>query len=241
MFSARAYALAAALLLVPTGWGLAQDAFDTLESMWDDPEDAVEYSSEVSAWVENVTFADPPAEYEYPPWNLTGEQLVEGHTTFVTIERTPVQKIREGYLNITGYLQCAVVFNETHRFAFGFVPVPTQINEAGVDCGDGARVVISPGLSATSSAGPYAPTGDWIELETPDGQTAYAEEFVFTANTVLPDGTLDAREYYAWATPVFPPWVHHDGTVKNFWMPLPLDRLEAMGVTDFRVDLERQL
>jgi hypothetical protein len=242
MFSTRSYALAAALLLTPAAYGWAEGVADDMWNIWTEPEDYIEYSGRVSGYVENITFADPPPpRHEYPPSNLTREQLVEGHTTFVTLQRTPKAIEREGNVNITGYLNCQYGVDANTSFLLGFVPVPRTINHAWVDCGNGARVVITPGLAATQSASPLTPTGTYIPCETPDGQQGYAEELVFTANEALPDGTLMAREYHAWATPVMTTWTHHDGTTKNFWMPLPRDKLEAMGIHEFHAQLETDL
>lgn len=241
MFSTRSYALAAALLLVPTGYAWAGEVQDALGGFWSDPDDYVGYSGRVAGWVENVTFADPPRRAVFPPWELIPEEVVEGHTTFVTIQRTAKAVEQDGHLNITGFVSCTYGVDANHSFAAGAVPVPRRVNRAWVDCGHGTRVVVSPGLAATSSAGPMTPTGRLVPVETPSGERGFAEEFVFAVTEEAWDGTLVSHDRYAWATPVFPAWVHHDGTVKNFWMPLPLDRLEAMGIREFDITLEPTL
>lgn len=228
MLSNRTFALASALLLAPFGWGLAQD-------VWDEPEEYLEYSSQVAAYVENVTFADPPKQYVYPDWNLSEEQLVEGHTTFVTIERSPIEVETPGEFNISGFLRCEYVVEGETSFLLGIVPVPTRVDRAGVECENGARVIVKPGSSLASAEGPMAPTGRLLEIQTPHGFQSYAEEFVYTVTEPQPDGTYVAVDRYAWSAPVFPPFVHHDGSLHNFWMPIPTDRLEEMGVSEFEV------
>lgn len=228
MLTTRTFALASALLLAPFGWGYAQ-------GIWDDPQEYHEYGSRVAAYVQNVTFADPPNRYVFDEWNLTEEQLVEGHTTFVTIERSPIAEVKPGEWNITGFLRCEFVAEGEHSFLLGVVPVPTRVERAGVECENGARVIVKPGTSLASAEGPMAPTGRLLEIRTPHGMRSYAEEFVYTVTEEQPDGTFVARDRYAWSAPVFPPWADADGSVRNFWMPIPADRVDEMGVADFEV------
>lgn len=231
MFNTRMYALAAALLLGSGWYATGQGAGES---------DVVETGAEVVAYVQDLELVDAPDRYEYPAWNLTSEQLVEGHTTFAVIERTPTKIEENGTVDITGFIECWHHVNATDESWFGLVRIPNRINKAEAGCRVGETIIVTPSLfrpasPQSSSAGPMMPTGNFVTLDTPTGEPAQAEEFVFSATHLTEDGTWVAQDYYAWQVPILQEWMDADGDPRNFWMELPTHRLVEMGVTDFEL------
>lgn len=231
MINARMFALAAAMLL-----GLA--VFATSQQP---DEDVIETAADVAAWVQDLELVSPPDRYEYPPWELGEEQLVEGHIVFHTIERTPQRIEENGSIDIVGNVNCQHHVNATTQSWFGLVFLPDRVTEAWVECHAGERIVVTPSIFRASTASPMMPTGNGFMLDTPTGEPAYAQELVFSVTELQSDGTFVAKEYYAWNVPVIQSWVYPDGTTKNLWFELPLDKLREMGTDRFEVIPERSL
>lgn len=216
----RMIALAAALLLiVPVGIGTAQDP---ILDLW----------GEASAIIQDVELIEPPRKKTYNDSDfIEPEQLVEGHTVFVTIDLQPQYENVSAEVDIGGYVSCE------HHVAYEAMlyVVPTNIREAQVECAFGERVVVTPDPfsgdpgSLDDTGALYTPTGQVFPFTVPGGQSGYLEELVFEH---------EGRDYLAWATPVLRPFETAQGT-KNFYAPLPLAGLQANGgIRDYRVVFE---
>lgn len=245
MVNLRMFALASALLL---GIPLAVAA-------WPDPSDptvpggqVVEAYGEVAAYVEDIVIANAPAPETGRTGEFRDEQVVEGHTTFVTLDIRVWHNRTEGTLNITGRVECTHEVRERHwELPIPFVgnaPVPYKIDRAGAECKYGEEVYATPDPffdPGTAHATPLQPTGRFFSFRTPAGEEAYAREHSFTL--ITDDGWTRPQEktYYAYSTPVLKPWIHTDGRPKNFIVPLPEDRLAEMGVDHFQVVFENDV
>ena len=232
----RMPAIAAALfLLVPVGIGTGQDP---ILDLW----------GEASAIVTNIELLPPQQNKTYDPNEFFAhEQLVEGHTTFATIEFRANVTVDAGNYTIDGTVECKDHIRGRGPVIFGFV-IPGTVDEAHVECRVGQRVIITPdpftgdpgflgggggggGGGSGGSAPAYAPTGEVRPIRTPNGQFGYIEELVFEH---------DGKTWYAWATTVMKPW-ERDGTLKNFIAPLPTDKLRLNDAASYRVILESDL
>jgi hypothetical protein len=232
MINLRMLAIAGALLLLFPIAALADPASTIVEA-----------GADVAGEITDIVIADPA--YNGTPMSgvLGGEQLVEGHTTFVTLEMVTEVQPLEGNLTIDGFARCEHHGELTYSWWNG-IPYPTTVGGVNAECHVGERVVVTPTLYCTLTGPPdcsvapgawtpaMRPTGDIIPFGTPTGERAYAEELTFV---------VDGRDYYAWVVPVLDPWTGVDGGTKNIRAPLPLDRLADMGLDDFRVVWETQV
>ncbi len=231
MFTKRMFALAGAFLTIAGIFVMGHPG---------DPDDVFEYAGDVGAYVRDIELAYIATERNSTAWSDGQEQLVEGHTTFYTIQRTTTFDEDKGEYNVTALLTCrAVARGETDSW-FGLVRLPSTVDEAGVECEGGMRVIVSPSMihSPSSQVSPPVPTGNRIPFIAPSGETGIMEEFVQTVNVEHADGTTEARDVYVWSTPVLTPWVQADGKVKNIWAPIPKDRLAEMGEDRFTMTPE---
>jgi hypothetical protein len=228
-------ALATALLLiVPIG-------------VFADPmSDVVTTGGKVVAEVKDVHLLGTAYNFTPVPTTLhKQEELVEGHTVFVTLENignaTPMIE------NITGngFVQCDTHYEITKSWVnvLGqWVPYPTDVNDVYAECSFGSTVIITPSVycdlendprcGVDDSAPTMRPDGNYYPFTTPDGQSGYVKEYAFQ----LEDGAGGARTYYAWATPILHPWIDAtDGTAQNIQFELPADKLDEMGLDHFFV------
>lgn len=233
MFNTRMFALAAAMSVLFATFVFAQAP--------EENSDVIEAGGKVSAWVEDIVFANGTQDYEFGEHPMMTEQVVEGHTTYVLLERIGQPVNRSAQFNITGFVRCDYVAEGSWDYAFGIVPVPRKVDRAGVECDNGHRVIITPSMLDSASSGPMTTTGRQIPITTPLGETGWLEEYVFTATHEDPWSGTVARDYYAWSAPVFTPWIHDDGRMKNLWLPLPEDRLAEMGLENFDINVAPRL
>lgn len=238
MINIRMFAIAGALFLILPVGVLAGPLQDT-----------VSFAAQEAASVTNVDVLRPATKCAPISGNLTPEQVVEGHTTFVTLDEISDCKAIEGNVTVDGLVHC-----ETHgslRTSWIYVagvavPIVTHVDGVREECNVGGRVVVTPTIyctltgdaqcnfspANTRTAPLLFPTGEVIPLMSPDGQYAYAEEFSFIAN---------GRTYYAWATPIMRPWLDPAGHTKDFLVPVPSERLRAMDTNDFKIVFEDQV
>lgn len=241
MINKRMLALAGALLLiVPFGLSRA-----------DPKSDVYEVQSEIEAQVSNVNLLQPAVNGSPINVGVMPEQVVEGHTTFVTIEAevngTPVN----GTVTVDGFVSCTHHGEVTDSggywlntpFGTVFVPYPTGVKDVNVECHVGERVIITPtayctvtgdfqcGSNDTNLPLLFA-TGNIFPFTTPTGESAYAEEYSF--DRVVDDGIggLMTKTYYAWATPILVPWLDDSGAPQNMRLPMPTERLAEMPDVD---------
>lgn len=232
MLNLRNVALAAALLLaLAVGVALADPASD-----------AAEASAEVVARVSNVRVFEPQYDWDPVPSGLhAAESLVEGHSVFVVLEHRGNRTAVEGTVTVAGEVDCDYRAEAgTSPWLLG-VPMVTGVREAWAKCRAYDQVVVTPAVYCqvqgdwacdAPSAPVLVPTGERAAFLSPDGQAGEMVEYAFTAT---PPGEREPRTFYAYAVPVFDPWVHEDdGATRNLWAPLPLDRLAEMDVWDFK-------
>lgn len=232
MPSLRSLALAAALSLVlAVGVALADPA-----------RDAAEVSAEVVARVSNVRLFEPQYRWEPIPSGLHAEEsLVEGHSVFVVLEYEGDATAVEGNVTVAGEVECDYRAEAGTAPWLADLPMVTGIREAWAKCRVHDQVIVTPAVycqvqgdwDCDAAAAPVlVPTGERTWFQAPDGQRGEMVEYAFSAT---PPGEREARTFYAFAVPVFEPWVHEDdGLQRNLWAPLPLDRLHEMDVWDFK-------
>lgn len=225
----RMIALASAMLLaVPLG--VAAQPWEAF-GLW----------GNVSATVQNVEVFDWPDKKVYDPTSFqVPEQLVEGHTTFATIEMRSNRTELEGNVSIAGYVRC----DDEVEWEWEGAPIfITRVRKAHVECTVGQRVIVTPDpftgdpgyipIGGTSAE----PTGRILPFTPPGQPPTYAEELVYTQTLQDETGRVTQRTLYAWATPILPTFETPTGP-KNFLMPIPLDRIYEMDVRDYSVVLE---
>lgn len=235
MVTLRMFALAAALLLgtplalavLPVGGGDVLDAY-----------------AEVVATVEDVTLVEPLVPVTGRAGDVRGETLVEGHTTFVTLDVYVWRNATQGHVNITGFVECHHQADVNVSYWFGVVPVPNRVDKVEAGCRVGEHVFVMPDPFMPPNAYLSAPpsrTGEVFVYETPMGETTYAEEYVYTIVTPDAWGEPVVERRYAFSTPVHEPWIHTDGRPKSFLLPLPEARLLEMGLDHYQVVLEDEV
>lgn len=239
MPSIRMFALAGALLLlIPVGVLAGPQS------------DVYEVAAEVEARVSNIHLLDPAMNGTPVNVGAMPEQVVEGHTTFVTLEVAVNGTQVQGNITVDGYVECDkhVDVGTSGGFFVGgyFVPYPTGVNDAHVACHVGERVIITPTVYCTvmgdfqcgannTNIPLLLRTGNVYPFTSPLGQSAYVEEYSFQKTTDDGQGSLVTTTYYAWATPILMPWVNEQGQAQNMMLPIPSERLAAMpGVDHFR-------
>lgn len=235
MITLRMIAIAAALLLgVPL---LVAALPNDLEPDLDGGT-LVNENLNATARVVDVVLLDLPRPVDGREGEFKEEQLVEGHTVFVTLDIEVRLNMTNGTVNVTGFVECENYLDvETGQP----IPFPRRIDRAGVECRQGERVIATPDPffdpNNVQNSGLVA-TGRLIPFRAPMGEFGFAEEYVFTTVRVNDWGDETTGTYYAYATPVLEPWLHVDGRPKSFVAPLPGDRLAQMGVGDFTLLME---
>lgn len=236
MLNLRNVTLAAALLL----------AFAV--SAYADPySDVYEASAEVVAEVGNIKLLEPATRRTNATDPLESENLVEGHTVFVTMgiiaQREPVR----GNVTVEGFVRCddAARMNTSYTTILGVdVPIVTEVEYVKVRCEVYQGLVVTPTIycqvsgdwncdpPAFQNAPVMVPTGAILPYTTPDGQQAEAEELTFVAT---PPGESEPRSFYAYRVPILLPWIDGgDGLMRNMQAPIPYARLYEMDTWDFK-------
>lgn len=229
----RMFALAGALLLlIPVGV-LAGPQSDVYQA-----------EAEVEAQVSNIHLLEPQVNGSPINVGVMPEQVVEGHTTFVTIEaRVNATKV-EGNVTVDGFVNCEYHGEATTSGKLlGLLPYVTGVKDVNVHCHVGDRVIITPTLycqvmgnfqcgSSTAHFPLLTPTGNVYPFTSPTGQAAYIEEYQFERTMDDGYGGLMTTTYYAWATPILTPWLDEHGHAQNMMLPMPGDRLDAMPDVD---------
>lgn len=239
MVNFRMLAIAGALaLLIPVGV-LADPP---------QPSDEVEAAADLVADVTDIQLLKPKSAPTPGSWKLHGEQLVEGHTTFVTLDVVTQADKLEGNLTIEGFLNCQHYGEAYYTWWLG-LPLPTRVENVHAECHVGERLVVTPSIYCTlnnnpgcamalppPSAASMRPTGRLLPFDTPAGDHAFAEELVFT---MVVGG--EERDYSAWATPVLKSWEGENGLPKNFMLPIPRSAFSANGENHYSVVYESQV
>lgn len=231
MITLRMLGIAVAILVgIPLAWGLADGPIVIPGG------EIVDMSGEVVATVTNLSLVEPPQTYERRRVHDWPEQLVEGHTVFVQL-LIPVYPIQENWtIDVVGNIECTHHVNASGPYFLG-IPIPRDINEARVECRAGETVVATPDpfydsndtVSLPISYSSLSPTGNDIPFVAPNGVQGVAEEYEYWRITTHPDGSQSAQKRYAWATPVIAPWYDETGSLKTWYCPIPIDRIQEMG------------
>ena len=233
MISLRMLGLASALLLLlPIGvMAMPDDGSGHAE----DDDSVLDAYQGVTATVYDVVLAQMPREREYDAASFhEAEQLVEGHTVFAVIELESRETETNGSVDIMGMVDCKAEAGYTGPTFLG-IPLPERIDRAHVECRIDEKVVVSPDPFQDPPLAQPTPTGRLIPFRTPTGERAYAEELSYPVQRTQPDGTLGVATHYAWSVPIWQPWLDAHGRPKNFYAPLPEDKLREMGIGHFKV------
>lgn len=234
MINLRMIGLAAAILLfIPVGMAAWPD---------DDPNDGAavtEYVVDAAFEVTDVAIANLPREKAYDPDSFQEtERLVEGHTVFVTIDLEYDYVEANGTIDIWGDVHCsydASAPGRSYTIPLGpySVPivVPERVDHARAQCTVMGQTVVMPDPTQGMPMSQPTPTGRQFPYETPNGARASAVEYEYLAER--PDGAVTTL--YAWLVPLHEPWLDFEGRPKNFYCPIPEDRLVEMGLEDFKV------
>lgn len=245
-------ASAVALALIVSAVALA-------DPLQDPAQDVYEAGIWAMAMIEFVNVVQPEPQYEAHnhTWETPGEQLVEGHTTFVVLNAASSENHTElkGNVTVTGMVRCEDTVRGDYKPWLSYtvpsyvpvvggdaiaVPFPTGAS-AKVECYVGQQVIITPTVychvtgnyGCTTDTQPslptMSPTGRIVPFVAPGGAASYMTEYSFEAPAE--DGW--PMTYYAWSVPLVTPWVNEDGEPQNLFCPIPRDAYDTMGVKDF--------
>lgn len=232
MITLRMVAIAVAILVGIPITGVVADHLGSFPGgdPWQEAEAAV------NATVRDIELVEPPARFDRIIDAGMPEQVVEGHTVFATIEIPVAINRSEWNVSVVGSISCDLDTRAEGEF-FGGVPFPTRIEEGFVRCQVGEQVFLSPDPFMepghfSGSVTPFTPTSSW-QAEAPNGELIDVHEYSFGVTRMLDDGTLQTERQYAWSVPLTTPWIHTNGKLKDWYCPIPEERLAEMGKTDF--------
>lgn len=239
MITLRMLAIASAILVsLPIGFALAHHAADHVLVPGGE---VVNYGLEAAAHVRDITLVEPPGNYDRVSPEKVSEQLVEGHTVFVTWDIQRVHNATPWSADVVGSIGCDPHVNVSGEYWGPDLFWPTRVDEAHVECWANGTVIVTPDPfydSDDAQESSMQPTGRTIPFTTPTGQTGHATEYVYEAVSTDWLGESTSRTLYAWSVPVLDPWLHSDGGTKSWYCPLPVDRLQEMGITTFTARFE---
>lgn len=235
MITLRMLGIAVAILLgIPLAFGLAQ-----LPIIVEGGE-IVDASEDAAFAVTDIVLADPPQTYDRAAVYDWPEQLVEGHTVFLQILIPLIPNESQFTVDILGDISCQLHANASGPYFLG-VPFPNRIHESRVECHAGQTVFVTPNpfYDSDETTGSYSyhtqmePTGDEIPYVTPSGVAGIAREYTYTVISVDELGTATEKRVYAYSVKTVEPFLHTDGSVKRWYCPIPIARLEEMDVSHF--------
>lgn len=238
MINLRMIGLASALLLLlPIGVMAMPDGAE--ESSSEDDGSVLDGYQEVTAAVYDVVLAQMPREKVYDPASFREEeQLVEGHTVFVVIELEYDLADTNGTVDIMGMVDCDARATYSGPTFLG-IPLPERIDRVEASCRVDEHVVVAPDPFANPPLSSPQPTGRLIPFHVPGVGHAYAEELSYPVARTDASGWTETETFYAWKVPIWQPWIDAHGRPKNFYAPLPEDKLREMGESDFEVYHEK--
>lgn len=236
MINLRMIGIASALLLLlPIGVMAMPEGGD--EGNGDDP--LLEGYQELTAAVYDVVLAQMPRERDLDPASLHEEErLVEGHTVFVVIEVTSHANQTNGTVDIMGMVDCEARATYTGPTFLG-IPLPERIERVEASCRVDEYVIVAPDPFSNPPLAAAQPTGRLVPFRVPGVGHAYAEELSYPVSTTDASGWTTTETFYAWKVPIWQPWIDAHGRPKNFYAPIPEDRLLEMRVNDFEVYHEK--
>lgn len=234
MVTLRMLWIAVAIVVgLPTGIGLAHHAIGHVQVPGGE---IVNGGLEAAATVTDIVLVDAIQTYDRVAVHNWPEQLVEGHTVFVTLDIPLVPNMTNWTADIIGDIECKTN-TRTSGYFFQGLPVPRRIDEAHAECRAAGRVFVTPDPFYDSNhtyGGQWRLTGVEIPFTAPDGQPGVMREYSYpVVQTDLV--TLEQREstWYAWEVPILEPWLHADGSEKRWYCPIPVARIDEMGVSHF--------
>lgn len=233
MITLRMLWIAVAILVgLPLGFGLADHAIGHITVPGGE---VVSLAGHTAATVTDIILADPPQTYKRAAVHNWPEQLVEGHTVYVQLLIPLIPDVENFSVDIIGDISCQHHVNASGPYFLG-IPIPNRVHEAHVECRFGETVVVTPDPFYDSNRTyqtSMEPTGVEIPFVAPNGIEGVATEYRYWSIEEDWLGVQTAHVRYAWAVPVMDPWVHEDGSLKRWYCPIPLARMEEMGVTHF--------
>lgn len=234
MINLRMIGLASALLLLlPIGVMAMPDD--------DAPDDGsgVGGYEELTATVYDVVLAEMPREKVYDAGSYhEEEQLVEGHTVFVVLDVTYRFNDTNGTVDIMGMVDCKAEASYSGPTFLG-IPLPERVDGVHAGCRVDEYVLVAPDPFAYPPLAAATPTGRLLPFDVPGVGRAYAEEMRYPVRLQAPDGASETATFYAWKVPIWQTWTDAHGRPKNFYAPLPEDKLAEMGVGDYKVYHEK--
>lgn len=237
MVTLRMLGIASALLVaIPVGVGLADHTPDHVLVQGGEVANA---GLHAAGTVTDVVLLDTFTTYDREFVSDWPEQLVEGHTVFVTLETRLVPNVTNWTADIVGNVDCETHVSGEGSF-FGNLPIiPRRINEAHAECEAHGVVFVTPDPFYNSSqqssySTQMEPTGEEIPFVAPNGIAGVATEYSYEVIQVDPwTGQQTSATWYAWSVPIIEPWTHTDGSTKTWFCPIPVARIYEMDVTHF--------
>lgn len=240
MVTLRMLAIASAILVsLPIGFALANTTVDHVVVQGGE---IVRANAEAAAEITDIVLVDTFAKYDQIAIANTPEQLVEGHTVFTVIDIQFVKNESTWTADIAGGVDCDVHHEVSGPTVYG-VPVPNRIHRAQLECVVNGTVYVTPDpfydSDDTVQQSSMQPTGVQIPFTAPTGETGFATEYVYELVSTDWLGETTTQALYAWSVPLLEePWLHSDGGMKSWYCPLPVARLQEMGITTFTARLE---
>ena len=235
MITLRMLGIAVAVLLgMPVGLSLAHHAIGHMNVPGGE---LVNAGLEAAATVTDIVLLDTFTTYDRVAVHNAPEQLVEGHTVFVTLDTLLVPNITNWTADIAGSVSCQANTDIEGQNFLGLPIIPRRINEAHLECSVRGIVFVTPdpfyNSSNTQQTSSMDPTGIEIPFVAPNGVRGVMREYSYTVLTQQADGAMRSATWYAWAVPIIDPWMHADGTMKTWYCPIPVARMIEMDVTHF--------
>lgn len=219
---------------LPIGLGLADHAIGHFEVPGGE---IVNGGLDAAATVTDIVLLEPIVTYDRVAVHNWPEQLVEGHTVFVTADIPVIPNISNWTADIAGDIRCETHTEAEGSFFQGLPIIPRRINEAHAECHAAGMVFVTPDPFYNSSntyGGSMRLTGLEYPFTAPSGQSGVAKEYAYDVVQTDP-WTLEQLQttWYAWSVPILDPWTHTDGSTKRWFCPIPVARIDEMGVDHF--------
>lgn len=231
MITLRMLGIALAILVaIPITFALADHAVGHVQVPGGELVDA---SEDFVVTVTDIVLADLPTPVDRAVVHNAPEQLVEGHTVFVTWDIKLTPNVTNWSENIMGDIDCQVNQSMSGYYSVGGIPVPRKIDELHLECHAAGKVIVTPDPfydSDNTYQTEMQPTGNMIPFTAPNGVAGVAEELSYIVIETNWLGEQKAHTLYAWRVPVLPPWTHIDGTTKQWYCPIPGSRIQEMGI-----------
>lgn len=224
-----AYALAVVPITVPGG-------------------EVVNFALDQAATVTDIDIIEPPRKLDRAVLHNAPEQLVEGHTVFLTITIPVTANVTNFTADIVGNVSCQTNSSIEGEFIGpgDIVPFPRRINELHEECHAAGRTFVTPDPFVNSSgqeivSAMLQPNGNVVRYTAPSGQLVDVTEYYYDVITIDWLGAQTSHHLYAWSAPVLDPWTHTDGRTMNWYCPIPDDRLAEMGIHEFSARHESEM